>query len=178
MGNYTLALQLLGAQKARFGRVDRSMAKNHERLAMLGREDLEELTEGTISSRTLRQLGHPFARSAAGARRALTPKRSRAMGRFVKKGTIPLRPINVQSGDLRRSVFLSRPSRNVYDVGATTPYSKYVLHPAGTRRMVGRGVMTGHALGRRTPFGEIEKRFRARLRILRDAFKTSNRSQT
>lgn len=182
MATATTALQLLAIQRRRFGRVHRSMELNHLRMAVLGKEDLEELTEGSVKSATLRRMGHPFARNAdyramnlhGGARRPLTAKGRAVLGR---KGSLPLRPLNIQTGRLHRSVFMRSTSKTEHEVGASTPYAKYILNPLGTRKMVGRGVMTGHALGRQAPWGEIEKRHRARRRIIREAFLASNRSQ-
>jgi hypothetical protein len=183
MAKAKTAEQLFAIQKARFGRVAKSMVDNHFRMALLAREDLEELTEGSISKQTLRRLGHPFGRMAApagsvygGARRGVRPGANRKMGRHLRRGSVPLRPINVQSGRLRSAIFLRTVAANTYELGSGVPHASFIFSPMGTRRMVGRGIMTGHALGRRSPWGELEKRHRTRRRIIREAFQKSNRS--
>lgn len=142
------------------------------------------LTLGGISSKELARAGHPFGRSTPGdmesRMRGLDGTTSKGPGggsrrAFVRK-KYPLNPINKQTGNLHDSITI-RPVMNVasimaYDVMATVPYAKYVLHPLGTPLMVGRDMMTGHALGRSAP-GMLERFWRANQREFRIRYKSA-----
>ena len=93
---------------------------------------------GTVSTKELARLGHPFGRTRGGR----------------KRGRVRNLPINEQTGKLKRSLSRKRldlASKITYEVGFTAPYSKYILNPSGTRKMVGRGY-----------WREIEKQYKKR----------------
>lgn len=98
----------------------------HEALVKAQVEDMQALLSGTVPTKQLVALGHPFARRSGGR----------------KRGRVPSLPINRQTGRLKRSLrrkTLAESSRITYEVSFTAPYAKYVLSPSGTRKMVGRG---------------------------------------
>jgi hypothetical protein len=153
------------AQRKRLRATQATMEKGHTMIAIEGREDLHELTAGKISSKTLRKLGHPYGRgSSPGA-----GKLQRASGRAKTKAatgraSVPLLPINKQSGKLRRGIFLRRSSggKQAYALGSGARHAKYIMNPAGTSKMVGRGVMTLN----NPKMGMLERRWHARNREL------------
>ena len=103
------------------------MISEHEQMIRDMESDAKELVSGKVSKSTLRRLGHPFGKTAGGR----------------KRGKLPLLPINVQTGRLKRSLerrkISSHSSDRVYDIGFDAPYAKYVLAIGGTKRMVSRG---------------------------------------
>ena len=143
MRTHRNAADLFTAQKKRFSSVVMSVKKMHEEIALAGLDDGKELTSGTTSTAQLRRLGHPFAR------RLLSGQFGGRSRGFLK----PL-PINEQSGRLKAGLFLIHSRRNgnqTFDLGSSAPYSKYILSPLGTSKMVGRGF-----------WAEISKRWKAR----------------
>lgn len=98
--------------------------------------DARELTSGTLSPRQTRGA---YARGVA-------PSASTPTGR--KRGRAPMLPINRQSSRLRNSI-KSRAKggskapgggKSGFEVYARTPYAKFILAEAGTRKMVARGM--------------------------------------
>ncbi len=138
-----------------------------EGIAKPGVQDHYDLTSGSISAKTLAKLGHPFGRGqspqkrGAGnmnlARRATSKKKLAKAG---MRGRVPLLPINVQSGRLRRSFRVVGTGTSV-SVNNSAPYARYILNPQGTKYMVGRGFGGQIANGAPTA-GETVRRWRAR----------------
>lgn len=98
-------------------------------------KDHSEYTNGRISTRELRSMGHPFGRNFAGRT---------AVGRGANRGRrrVKTLPINRQTGDLRRSFFKREVGSAVSPItqmGFGVGYAKYVLSPTGTKKMVARG---------------------------------------
>lgn len=112
--------------------------------------DAIALTGGSISSKRLRKLGHPFARSKG---------KALLSGRVSTKSKVPLLPINVQSGRLRRA-FKSRlyPKQGFDIVVKNVPYAKYILSSRGTEKMIARGLKE-----------EVVRRLKARQKAHLDA---------
>lgn len=139
------------------------MRRGHEEIAKGGREDLVGVTGGSISSRQLRLMGHPYGRGASAKQRGDT--------KLMRKKA-PLLPINKQTGKLRGGVFLRRASGGTqsFDVGSSAKHSAFIFHPAGTKKMVGRGVMSGKQIGFNGPTGFLEKKWRLRNRAFQDVF--------
>lgn len=165
MATHTTALSLYKAQLARYQRVKVSIANVNKDMAEQGRHDLVELTKGGIKSKELRKRGHPYGRGSTRLRR----------GKVVDRGSAPRQPINIQSGKLHRSITVMFAGRNKFDLSISAPYAKYILHPSGTKKMVGRGVMGWRDVNKAFPMGEIEKRHRLRTRAYRDALKSAHR---
>lgn len=179
MGIYTKPIDLMRAQEARF----RKTMMTAEQMFILNvrsaEGDLEEVTSGTLTKKDLARLGHPFGRgssaaksTAKGAMRGASKARRTRVG---ITGVVPLLPINKQSGKLRRGSFMRRTSSAplTFVVGSDAPYAKYIFSPVGTKKMVGRGVMSGKDLGLFTgKTGILERRWRARnmalLRVLKN----------
>jgi hypothetical protein len=142
----------------------------HQLLTDGGEEDHFEFTAGGTSTKTLRQMGHPFGRTAGGARGNTNKKLGRRK--------VPVLPINKQTGRLRSSFYRSDlgGADKVTRMGFRVPYARFVLRPGGTRKMIDRkfyslgGAKTGPATG------IIRKRFRQRLIIARNVYKRTVKS--
>lgn len=136
----------------------------HKEIAKEAYRDLkDDLLTGKTSSRQLRKEGHPYAKNRL--------KKAGAQ----KKGLMaarPLFPINRQSGRLLGGLYLYESlliGLQSFELASAAPHAKYIMDPRGTRKMLGRDVMTGHLFGRTTP-GEIERRWRARKKIFNNKF--------
>lgn len=122
------AKRIEDAMRAANAEIDREMKKA-----------AHQAMSGTISTQTLRRLGHPFGRG----RRRATAKVKRA-GRTVGRvrgsvrGKAPLLPINAQTGKLRRSLRASVHGGE-HRLTVNTRYAKFVLGKGGTTKMVDRG---------------------------------------
>lgn len=168
MGTFNDPFKLLDKQVARFKAMQGDMVKAHKEIASRGRDDLIELTGGKVSSKQLRQMGHPFGRGASAGQRGPT--------KLMRK-KIALQPINIQSGRLRGGIYIRKVSGGTqsYDVGSMAKHSAYILHPAGTKRMVGREVTSGWDIGFNGPTGTLRKRHRLRYRAFQQAFMQKQR---
>lgn len=128
---------LAASQARRFADIERFIHTEHRRLVDEMMQVAIQQTSGPISSAELRRRGHPFGRGRG---------RIDAKGRMRigSKGAAPKLPINVQSGELRRSWQITRrPSATgqVFQLQPTSPHA-IVLSPGGTRNMVARGFWT------------------------------------
>lgn len=99
--------------------------------------EAKALLSGSLSTQTLAQMGHPFARQH------FTPRRKKFSARAAKRGVLPapLTPINRQSGRLYRAVRVIKTANGsavIFD-DSVAPYWRYVLAPAGTKNTIGRG---------------------------------------
>ena len=140
-------------------------------LASSTKKDLIELLSGAY---TAKQTRGAFARGSkpekstpTGRRRTLTDrqKKNRAL---PAKGSIPVNPINVQKGDLRRGVRLRKGNLGAQSyrlVVTGVPYAKYVLAIGGTEKSVSREVQP-----------VLKKRFTPRNKALMDHLRASRRS--
>jgi hypothetical protein len=113
--------------------------------------------EGTITTKQLRAMGHPFARAAVGIN---TPSKMRkaAILKGIKKvlgkgGKVNLLPINRQTGKLQKAAYLKHFKQKgmgeTYEFGfngGVAPYAKYVLAKQGTDKMRQRGYWIAHKL--------------------------------
>jgi hypothetical protein len=121
------------------------------------------LLSGPYTEKDLRRMGHPYARKSLSKRGF---KRTRLKGkqqlsekiRGRNKGSgvaVPLLPINVTTGKLRRSAVILRIAKS--DGGQDLrlayreKYAQHVLNPKGTRAMKARGFQSAKA--------KIDKRF-------------------
>ncbi len=141
----------------------------HREMARQAYADHQELLSGTTKTAQLRKDGNPFAKSPF--------KGGRRSGQ--KRVARPQLPINEQTGRLKRGLFLQESlfiGQQSIAIGSVAPYAKYILDPRGTRKMIGRGLMTGHAFSMTTP-GEIELRWRARHKIFNDRFRRGIQSK-
>lgn len=133
------------------------------------RNDMRRNLSGTTSSAQLRRDGHPYGRTTPGdgVSRMRGSQRRMANGKYRR---YPLAPINKQSGRLLAGLKIRPYTDTVaklgFDVFSDAPHNKYILHPLGTKRMVGRDMLTGHALGRQVP-GLLERLYRAKQREIR-----------
>lgn len=167
MGFHTTPAQLANRQRKRFKDAGTDMVKVHEILATSGKRDFLALTSGRIPEKTLRAMGHPFAKQGVkiqGAERGLRLKdikskkfiKSGKKGQVTRKGVVRRLPINRQSGALRRAIQLQYKGgpQRVFDLYSAAPHAKYVLALQGTSKMVARGL--------KGPGGELRKRHMAR----------------
>jgi hypothetical protein len=148
---HTSSSSLLRAQVERFRKFEGTVTELHEEMVAAGVADHKELTSGSIPTETFIALGHPLGRTGAGRMRGISDLARQAL-KF--RGSVPLLPINRQTGDLQESLKVEGPigSDKRYIVGFTAPYAPFVLSPTGTRLMVPRGF-----------FQELERRNKARL---------------
>jgi hypothetical protein len=134
----------------------------HKVLVDGGEEDHFEFTKGQTKTRTLRAMGHPYAREGNASR----GNRNKSLGHR----SIPALPINEQTGDLRRS-FRRVDTNNrdlVTKMGFNVPYAKFVLSPTGTSKMVARDFYTSGG-----KLGIIRKRHRLRLAVAKKVYRQS-----
>lgn len=140
-------------------------------MAREGFNDIKELTSGTLKPK---QTKGAFARGLNPAQNLVNAGN---VGRRPKmKGRIPMRPINKQTGKLHNSIKVAQSGKYAFDVSVSTPYAKYILNPAGTRLMVGRGVMSWRNINKTGPTGELEKRHKARVKGYRLAVQKATKS--
>lgn len=121
MATFTSAKALATHQRTRAAKVKRSLESEHGSLVEQAKQDAIKLTSGSVSTKQLRRMGHPFSR-----------RRPQAFPRL---------PINRQSGQLQKSlrVFRRFDARGLtYQLQFTSPHA-VVLRPGGTAIMVARG---------------------------------------
>lgn len=151
---FTKGIDLYHHQLARLKAMQATMQQGVKLMKDEGLKDAEELTSGTL---TKRQTRGQFARGRS-------PKISKATGRL--RGRTKLLPINKQSGRLFRSMYAKGHARLGFEiVSRGVPYARYILHEAGTRKMVARGMKQ-----------EAQKRLRARRKAHLDHFKKKQRN--
>lgn len=146
---YTTGAQLAMGQRGKFALAKGDMKKIHGQLANLGKREFKNQTTGPLSSKTLAQMGHPYAKlrvAAAGSARGITSKKkfsSPLKGQIKRSGMVNRLPINKQSGRLNTAIRLSGPSgfQNVYKLGSYAPHAGYALKPGGTKYVVDRGLL-------------------------------------
>jgi hypothetical protein len=117
-------------QRRRAEKVRRSLAIAAQGMVNDMKQEALRLTSGTVSSDTLRAMGHPYAR-----------RRTQGRRRGGQRGSLPRLPINVQTGTLRKSlrVFKRTSHRGIsWQLQFTSPHA-IVLSPGGTSTMVARG---------------------------------------
>ena len=172
MGTFTKPIDLYNHQKRRFEKVILTATGAMEDMAKAGAGDFKEFTSGSITSAKLRQMGHPYGRGSSAATRTATglmrgAKSARAK-KIIGRSQVPLLPINRQSGQLQDGIFVRRAKKRSWDVVSSSKH-QYVLWPAGTGKMVGRGLLGGRDKGFKNA-GVLEKRFRARNKAFVDVF--------
>lgn len=173
MGVFTTPAQLMLRQKARFVDVSLTMHQAHEILAKGGKTDFELQLTGKLTTKMLRQIGHPYARGArvlaihrlngfVGVNENTITKKGKKGTKASKqqvstKGKVSDLPINKQTGKLRRAVQLDKKTGTrgaIYDLYSAVSYAKHVLSVTGTRYMRPRGLLG--------PKGELRIRYRSR----------------
>jgi hypothetical protein len=159
MGIFTSPVALMNHQKARFAGVKVTMKAATAELAKGGYEDFKSQTVGGLSTRQLRQMGHPYARSARVLNIAkLSGYRGVSQGKrhqITSKGRVEDLPINRQSGKLNRGVrLISKNGGTMFDLFSDVPHAKFVLALDGTLHMRPRGLLG--------PKGLLRKRHKAR----------------
>jgi hypothetical protein len=147
MAKYTSGLAFYKAYKEKLERVSHDAKKLHERTARESLKDMYELTSGMTSKKTLARMNHPFGRGFANKRGG--------------RGRLQPLPINVQSGRLRRAIYLDKRGNDfLLGIKPTAKYFKYVVSRSGTKRMITRPL-----------WSEVEKRFKARRKAVIDTLR-------
>lgn len=162
---------LIVAQRTRLDRMEKMSKETLKKLADESIEDFKELTSGSVPQKTLRQI-RPFRRmvSASGISSSRRVHYSKKKARVLAgASSIPLLPINEQSGDLRRKIRAWKISSWEYRILSTSKHS-HVLSPTGLPHMVARGLYSSS-----TRMGELEKRYRGRLYLMRQALQRAGR---
>lgn len=171
MGVYTKPLDLYKAQMKRFARVTGGARALHQDIAEEGFADAKELTTGASPSgkariKFLRTAGHPFGRRSSGLVRGIAGGKR-----------LPLLPLGRISDRLHRGWSIRKAkvaTGQEFQLRNSAPHAKYILHPAGTKKMVGRGI-GGVAGANAAKTGEIPRRWKARNKALMDFIKQQGR---
>lgn len=181
MSVYRDARKWRDAFDARLDRLQANAVQAHRVLALEYKADMVRATSGTISEAELRRAGHPFGRTGPDGRmRGLAGSVKKGPGGRSRRAYVrkkyPLNPINRQTGRLQSSIkiipYISIQHIQAYEIYASAPHARYVMHPLGTSKMVGRDVLTGHRLGRTAP-AYLERMWRAKKRIMRMRYKAA-----
>jgi hypothetical protein len=165
---HTSDVQMFNAQLERFRRVSGGARIG---MRLLRRESLDELKtlsdgskgpKGKARLRALRAAGHPYGRRVSGD--PTTGKRGIVKNRKGRRvGQFPQLPIGMISGALDRSRFATINENDLSDYKLTVGFNRKagpsinVVLPAGTKKMVGRGLMLPNERGE---FGARMKRAR------------------
>lgn len=197
MSVYQRPADLARAQQLRFNKMALTQVKAHEELVQQGENDHKAYVLGGISSKALKAMGHPFARQGSAARGIVKNKKQfktygnrygyqsttkkgvvNASRTQVSKGKVDPLPINVQTGQLRRSYFRTKYSGRdkVVWMGFRSPHAKAVLSPTGTKKMIYRGFYS-KSRNSTSPrdLGIIAQRHRARSQALIQSVRARNR---
>ncbi|MBN9504002.1 MAG: hypothetical protein BGO01_03660 [Armatimonadetes bacterium 55-13] len=138
MAKFTSFKALARHQDARAKKIAVRAQRLHTDMVEDLNREAQDLSSGRVSTRTLRRMGHPFGRRMGSKSNLKTRRTTWAR----QRGKLPTLPINVQSGLLRRSWIIRRTPRRGFgqrwDMRNRAPYSKYVLSPGGTSKMVTR----------------------------------------
>jgi hypothetical protein len=170
---------IMRAMDRRIKRVGLAQVDMHMELVRGGEQDHAQLTSGRVPEAQLRAMGHPFGRTAGGARGVVKKSRkygalsarAKSKGAVIRKGVLMPLPINRQTGMMRASYFKTAPSGKdrIVNMGFNAPYARYVLSPTGTRYMTARGFYSvGDSMA---GLGEIARRHRARTAAIHAAYR-------
>lgn len=151
---FTKGIDLYNFQVRRLAAMQATMKDSVRVMRAEGLKDAQELTSGTL---TRQQTKGRFARGTS-------PKAATRVGRL--RGRLPLLPLNIQTGRLRRSMIGRKATKLGFEIlSKGLPYSKYILSRSGTRLMVARGLKQ-----------EAERRLKARQKAHIDFFKRKQRN--
>lgn len=164
MRTFTRPIDLARHKEAQLRRMFRGFHQEFEKIVNESLQDGIDLTGGSVTSKQLKELGHPFGRG---------PRANTYPGGGLKRGSrtkIPNLPINQQSGRLRRGWYVRLEQRGqgrrVYRLGNTAGHAKYILSPWGTRKMVGRGIWGSPRYTGVQGLGRMARLSRARIKAL------------
>lgn len=167
-------MQSYVATVAKFKRIDATMDAAAQEIKKDLDDDLHGFVSGASPSgqariKWLRQMGHPYARGSS-ASESTSTGRKRGSGR---RGTATTLPIGEISGRLKEAAYvILRRTAGAYTFFAgfnrRAGGSIYTVLPAGTRKMVGRGLW---AKGEKGALGQRVKLYR---KAFRDYFLKGN----
>jgi hypothetical protein len=165
------------AMEKRLAQVGITADAVHKVLWEGGEDDHFDTTDGGLSKKDLKRIGHPYARNGL-SQRGITKNAKSVAGRTsiasgmkqVRGRSVAALPINRQTGKLRRSFFVIGPSGKdkTVQMGFRAPYAKYVLSPTGTQRMISRGFYSSGG-----KIGIIKKRHKLRLAVAKKVYRQS-----
>lgn len=151
MARYTDPLALLRGQTRQMDAAMRAVEAVQARAVRQIVEHSDDLLSGSVSTATLRKMGHPFSRRRykaldKGTKASLRGRRTQR-GRWELRGAglggLPVLPINRQTGRLLRDQTLSGgrlgPGVTRWTHSLNAPYAGFVLGEKGTRSMIARG---------------------------------------
>lgn len=144
------------------------MSRAHRLVAKETFRGFLDVISGLIRQSELDKMGNPFARLGTGMR-GVSPRfykkrsiasyressdvlhrrytdgsgKSRLKSQITRRGNIELRPINIQSGLLKKLSNLDGPEGfdQTYKIYSSAPWNKWILSLGGTDLMVPRGVL-------------------------------------
>lgn len=176
MGVFSTPAGLARHQRKRGILTVKNISEAHTVLATQGKRDFQALTSGGLKAKTLKAMGHPYAKlggAVTGAARGTTKdgnwKKKGYKKQVTRAGMVRRLPINIQTGKLRREIQLDGPqgSSKTYRLYSRASYAKYVLALDGTDRMVARGL--------KGPQGELRRRHKARKHTMKDILVRSHK---
>jgi hypothetical protein len=132
-------------------------------MAQLTKEDFIELTSGSMSKETIRKI-RPYRKTLSGRRGNYKARAEKVLG----ISSIPRLPINRHTRALQDGIVLDKVSQRVFRVYSTAPHAKFMT---GTENMVDRGLFSSKTASGSNKLGELEKRYRSRLYMMREVFK-------
>lgn len=141
MSSFNDPLQYQRFFEGNIGAIKRIAIEEHDAMASDIKTAQKSLTSGGITTKKLRELGHPFSRARW---KTLDPMIKRAARkRRQGVGHVPLLPINRQTGKLQKSLQAKKikypDALNVNQIEFTAPHAKFILGAKGTKRMLPRG---------------------------------------
>lgn len=166
MAIITRPTDLARVQRDRFARMAVTYESAHKELCAGGEQDHRDYTSGSISTKQLAAMGHPFGRTGGQGSgtvgRGIQGSKAKFKGvgsydtlstnkrgvwtagkskQISGKGSVSPLPINKQTGRLQQSFFRTGEAGSTRTVrmGFRIPYASQVLNPNGTKRMIARG---------------------------------------
>lgn len=141
-----LLLLMSGRQKS----MDKDIKAEFKRVVLKTTDDAKQMLSGTVKTKQLRKMGHPYARALRMKADTAKPRiiATKAKVRKVlgiKSGTMSPLPINKQSGKLFASQYIKtwKTGRDInYRYGfneSQCRYAKWITAKQGTRKMRERG---------------------------------------
>lgn len=126
---FTKGIDLVNHQLKRLNSMKATIEQSVRMMEKQGLQDAIELTSGLLGKSITKG---QYARGRM-------PKASTPTGRL--RGRLPLLPINIQTGRLRKSMRSRKFKRLGFEVlSNSVPYAKFILADSGTRKMVARGM--------------------------------------
>jgi len=144
VARYAKGLDLYKAQLAQLAATKADLKKAHRMVCEASERDLEAILSGTLTRQQTRGAfargQSPALRTATGRRRQLTDRQRKSRG---IKGSVPVNPVNVQTGKLKKGVRLNKGTKGLQSYSLAiegVDYAPWILADGGTSKMVSRQV--------------------------------------